>query len=228
METGHLCMCILDSQHSNHFFRSPISSSAKTILDIGTGQGNWAIDVAHQYPHLTVRGVDLYPPPQTWAPSNCIFDVDDVTQEWQWKEQFDLIHIRQLLAAFTPAQTDALYKRAYDNLAPGGWIEQAEFSIDIKSQNDAMPADSILASFAGMFGDVCDRAGVPIDIQKTMRGRIEAAGFTNVQEKEYKAPIGGWPKNRVFKDAGTMNMMSWKQGTEGMSSPSTPATSPFS
>lgn len=27
---------------------------------------------------VTVQGTDLYPPPKTWVPPNCIFTVDDV------------------------------------------------------------------------------------------------------------------------------------------------------
>lgn len=85
--------------------------------------------------------------------------------------------------------------------------------------NGAMPADSIIAGLYKQFTAVCNNANTPIDIERTMRGRIEAAGFQNVQEREYKAPIGAWPKHKVYKDAGIMNMMSWKNGTEGMLDP---------
>lgn len=33
-----------------------------------------AIDAADRYPHATVYGVDLYPPPQDWVPPNCILE----------------------------------------------------------------------------------------------------------------------------------------------------------
>lgn len=59
MEAGHLLFLILDSQRSNTLFRSPISPKAQHILDIGTGSGEWAIDVADKFPQCTVRGVDL-------------------------------------------------------------------------------------------------------------------------------------------------------------------------
>ena len=100
------------------------------MLDIGTGGGEWAIDVADRFPNLTVHGVDLYPPPQTWVPPNCIFEVDDLTKEWTWAEKFDFIHLRTMTGSFTRAEWTALYKRAYENLNPGGWIEQLEFDVD--------------------------------------------------------------------------------------------------
>lgn len=36
-------------------------------------------DVADRYPNTTVTGVDLYPPPQTFVPPNCVLEVDDAT-----------------------------------------------------------------------------------------------------------------------------------------------------
>lgn len=47
-----------------------------------------------------------------------------------------------------------------------------------------------------------------------MKAQIEKAGFVNVQEKLYKCPLGSWPKNKVYKDAGTVNMEHWKTGLE--------------
>ncbi|KAJ6029765.1 hypothetical protein N7460_004345 [Penicillium canescens] len=39
-------------------------------------------DVADRYPSATVRGVDIFPPPVSWMPPNCVFEVDDVLREW--------------------------------------------------------------------------------------------------------------------------------------------------
>lgn len=50
MEKGHILMYILDYQRSNILFRSPISSKAQHIIDLGTGHGDWALDVADKYP----------------------------------------------------------------------------------------------------------------------------------------------------------------------------------
>lgn len=74
MQAQHLAFFILDSQQQNPFFRSPISKSAKNILDLGTGNADWAIGVADMLPEATVHGVDLYPPPQPYVPPNCILE----------------------------------------------------------------------------------------------------------------------------------------------------------
>lgn len=66
----------------------------------------------------TVRGVDIFPPPVTWMPPNCIFEVDDVLCEWTWREPFDLIHLRILLGAFDDAGWTTLYHRCYEYVFP--------------------------------------------------------------------------------------------------------------
>lgn len=51
------------------------------------------MDVADKYPDTTVYGIDLFPPPNTWVPPNCVLEVEDVGQEWTFKNKFDLIHM---------------------------------------------------------------------------------------------------------------------------------------
>lgn len=61
-----------------------------------------------------VRGVDLFPPPVSWMPPNCILEVDDVLQEWTWQQPFDLIHMRILEGAFTHEESNRLYEQCYE------------------------------------------------------------------------------------------------------------------
>lgn len=74
MQASHIVHLILDSKASNNLFYSPISSNPQNILDIGTGNGAWAVAVADKYPSAVVQAIDLYPPPETWVPPNCRFE----------------------------------------------------------------------------------------------------------------------------------------------------------
>ena len=46
-----------------------------------------------------------------------------------FENKFDFIHIRDMFASMTDRQWDGVYKQAYENLIPGGWIEQAETGV---------------------------------------------------------------------------------------------------
>lgn len=59
------------------------------------------------------------------------------------------------------------------------------------------------------------RAGKAADVLPTMASDIEEAGFVDIHEKTYKWPIGPWPRDKRFKDAGMVNMNHWMTGVEG-------------
>lgn len=126
-----------------------------------------------------------------------------------------LMVLSDLFGSFTHEQWRLLYKQAYNNLLPGGWIEQAETGIHWTTDDGSIAPDSIL----GTWGDVCTRAcaksGRNINTIDTFRSQIEAAGFTDMHEKLYKVPVGGWAKNPVLKEAGKYHKEQVMQGLEG-------------
>ncbi|KAK4867100.1 hypothetical protein LT330_007841 [Penicillium expansum] len=214
-EVGHLLALILDSERENPLFRAPVGKNPKHILDIGTGKGNWAIDVADMFPSATVRGVDLFPPPITWMPPNCILEVDNVLQEWTWKQPLDLIHMRIMTGSFDPAGWDHVYASSFKHLRPGGWIEQLEGDIHIECDDDSLPADSILRTWGPTMNGCGARGGLKLDTLDGMRGMMEKAGFVDFQEKPYRWPIGPWARDQKYKEAGVVNFQHWISGMEG-------------
>lgn len=100
-------------------------------------------------------------------------------------------------------------------MSPGGWIEQVEQDVGIYCDDDTLPSDSILVPLREMFIKAAARSGRPLDTMLQMRSRIEAAGFVNVQQQDYKMPIGTWPKLQVYKDAGKANRLQIRSGMEG-------------
>ncbi|KAJ5184050.1 hypothetical protein N7492_001666 [Penicillium capsulatum] len=214
-EAGHLLSLVLDMEHKNPLFRAPVGKDAKHILDIGTGSGVWAVDVADMFPEATVRGVDLFPPPVSWMPPNCVLEVDNVVEEWTWRDDFDLIHMRIMIGSFTPEEWAQVYKRCYDHLRPGGWIEQIEATPAISCDHGTIPEDSVLQTWGPNIMSCGARAGRPCDTIDTMTDSLRKAGFVDFHEKNYKWPLGAWPRDQKYKEAGTINFQHWLTGMEG-------------
>ncbi|KAJ5193100.1 hypothetical protein N7449_009242 [Penicillium cf. viridicatum] len=218
-EIGHVVFLMLDHDRENPLHHAPIGKSPKSkfqhILDIGTGKGTWAVDMADMYPSATVRGVDIFPPPVTWMPPNCILEVDDVLREWTWREPFDFIHMRLMLGAFTPEGWDQLYKQCYDALTPGGWIEQMELDVRVYSDDGTLQEGGTLATWGDNFIGCSERAGRSLLTQETMKGAMEKAGFVDMQEKLYKIPLGPWPRDKVLKETGQLQYAHWVTALEG-------------
>ena len=80
----------------------PIASKPRHILDVGTGSGRWAIEVADQYEDTNVFGIDLSPTsPSYEIPENCEFIVADLTEGLSFDDgSLDLVHSRYHTALF--------------------------------------------------------------------------------------------------------------------------------
>lgn len=77
-------------------------------------QLTYSIDILTKRNTATVRGVDLFPPPVTWMPPNCILEVDNIAEEWTWNEPQDLIHMRIMIGAFDDAEWTRVYQQCYE------------------------------------------------------------------------------------------------------------------
>ncbi|KAJ6060259.1 hypothetical protein N7499_012293 [Penicillium canescens] len=156
-----------------------------------------------------------FPPPVSWMPPNCVFEVDDVLREWTWRDSFDFIHMRLMYGAFPPEGWDQLYKQAFDALEPGGWIEQMEFDVRVSSDDGTLKKEHQLWKWGPMFIRCAERAGRSLNIHETMRGAIEKAGFVDVHEEKYKIPLGPWPKDKLLKEVGHLQDAHWNAALEG-------------
>ncbi|KAH8106814.1 S-adenosyl-L-methionine-dependent methyltransferase [Cristinia sonorae] len=70
--------------------------SSPAVLDVGCGSGRWAIDMANEFPHCEVVGIDLVPPNvQVPLPTNCRFEIDDANLGFaHYRNSFDVVQAR--------------------------------------------------------------------------------------------------------------------------------------
>ncbi|KAM0546431.1 hypothetical protein ACHAPJ_010898 [Fusarium lateritium] len=203
---------ILDDQ----LFLAPIGEHPKRVLDIGTGTGIWAIAFGDEYPEAEVTGTDLSPIQPEWVPPNVKFVIEDCLLDWTWPlDYFDFIHIRTMYGSI-PDWVD-LYKKAYLHLAPGGWVQDLEMDVRIQSDHVKLPPDHIFNHWADLFCLGGEKMGRSFDVCKghTMRDNLEAAGFVDIVEKKFKAPVHGWPSDPKLWEAGSLIQAALEQSIEG-------------
>jgi methylase of polypeptide subunit release factors len=64
-------------------------------VDLGTGSGLWAWEVANEYPKAKVIGIDINPPQITSLPTNLEFRKENVLQALPfWENNVDLVNSR--------------------------------------------------------------------------------------------------------------------------------------
>ncbi|KAA8629316.1 hypothetical protein SMACR_06716 [Sordaria macrospora] len=182
---------------------APIKDNIERAIDIGTGLGIWAIDFADKYPTCEVTGTDITPVQPSWIPPNVRFEIDDATKEWTYKpNHFDFIHVRFMIGAI--ADWPAFYQEAYRVCKPGGWIEHIDHSPVVSSDDGSVKPGSALDTYGKVIAQAGQKMGRSTTLaqETTMEEGMKAAGFVNVQVKEFKMPVTAWSKDQREKEIG--------------------------
>ncbi|KAF6524966.1 hypothetical protein HZS61_010761 [Fusarium oxysporum f. sp. conglutinans] len=185
-------------------------------IDIGTGTGIWAIDFADQYPGAEIIGTDLSPIQPSWVPPNVQFEIEDCTREWTFKSDFaDYIHVRWLMGSVR--DWDAFFSEAYRVCKPGAWIESHEASCNVSSDDGTVAPNSAMGHWGEFFKEGGKKIGTSFSVVEdgTQRKAMEKAGFINIQEFDFRNPVGTWPKDPVEKRMGAYSKYGLETDSEG-------------
>jgi len=94
-----------------------------------------------------------------------------------------------------------LFKKAYDSLAPGGWIEIADPYL-ITSDDNTLPEDSPFGKWNRILIEASERNGTSMMAAANYKNWLIEQGFVDVVQVEYKWPINHWPKDPKYKSIG--------------------------
>lgn len=201
----HWCKIIL----SGNLYLAPLSSP-ENILDLGTGGGLWAIEMGDRFPAARVIGTDLSKIQPSMVPPNVQFEIDDWDDDWAYHHQFDFTHCRFNSTAVSSWQN--LSRKAFESLSSGGWIEFADLTNPPQSDDSSIPPDSQLLRFFELLTEGCKKVGRDLDAPTKWATVLREIGFVNVEERVFKVPIGGWPRDRKLKEAGVFEMETLREG----------------
>lgn len=136
--------------------------------------------MAKLYPDSNVIGTDLSLI-QPEGPPNCSFVKEDAElDEWTLPVVFDYIHLRMVHTCFDDYK--ALFKRCYDNLEPGGWIELQDAVFKLMC-TDGTADGSYIERFSQLILQAGESIGRDLDISSKYKEMLIDAGFLDVEEE---------------------------------------------
>ncbi|RXK38727.1 hypothetical protein M231_04037 [Tremella mesenterica] len=188
----------------------PNGGEGRRVIDLGTGTGIWAIEIAIEFPRSEVVGVDLSPIfREGELPDNVQFTVEDASAGLSFPDgSFDVVTSRFIMAGIR--NWTSFIAETVRLLRPGGllYIIDAEFPWRIRdipqdeeTQRMVGPGfikfvDYLTRTFDGRGYDIlCGSRTIP----QVMREHPELGHVTTI---ESYLPLWGWSSDPYMKRAG--------------------------
>ncbi|KZP09273.1 S-adenosyl-L-methionine-dependent methyltransferase [Athelia psychrophila] len=196
-----------------------VNSAKSDILDMGTGGGNWAMDIADEFEgRVEVIGVDLAPVQPRDVPANCTFELCDLDQyDIPYPDGcFDVVHARCMHHGIKNYPRFLL--EVSRMLCPGGIfiiiepdtdpIINGEFWTDIWRSGRETRVPGWVALWR-LYHICLQGKGIDLAAPKRLRNMLQkTGGFAKVVTQQADAPIGFWPQDDTQL---TIGQQSWMQ-----------------
>lgn len=171
-------------------FAAPIQQP-RSILDVGSGTGRWAYEMAGLFPNANVVGTDIATPNQEATedairPENFAFVSGNVLEGLPFGDgAFDFTHMRLLLFAIPEARWPDVTRELVRVTKPGGWIELVETG---PQQNGGPTMDQIV----DWITQASMRRGVNPLVGPRIGEYLHASGATKVATRNVALPVGAY------------------------------------
>ncbi|CAO3642700.1 unnamed protein product [Cunninghamella echinulata] len=182
-----------------------MDSTPKKILNVGTGSGIWALELALEQPTCHIISIGLRSVlDQTATPPNVNYITMDLYQSWEniESDSIDLVYQRALGPSSTKEQWQHLIKESIRVLKPGGWIEWVE--CDMFHHNPG----PILQAFDQYRQEEMVKKKV-VDFYYTEQFTEELKQLSTIDLVDhilFDIPIGEWHTDSFEKQLGFINL----------------------
>ncbi|GER85077.1 hypothetical protein KTAU_37130 [Thermogemmatispora aurantia] len=198
--------------HGNYL--APIQQPRR-ILDVGCGTGQWAFELAQQFPQAEVVGLDLeLVKASASPPPNYRFVQGDILHGLPFdNDSFDFVHQRLLFLAIPQAAWPAAVQELARVTAPGGWVELVEASIAPKDLTPSGPVTQRLFALGGQLAALrgIDSEGV---VARSLNYYLSETGLVNIERRQIEVPVGEWGGR-----LGSLMALNFREGAKALSAP---------
>lgn len=166
-------------------YLAPLTTPS-AILDVGSGTGRWAIEMAQQFPYTRVTGIDISAT-NLVTPLNLQFVQQDILKGLPFPpSSFDYVHARLLVAAIPTRNWAGLLREYMRVTRPGRWVELFEGGTTFLNSG---PHTS---QFLAWWDQISQPRGIDASFIGQLPDLMQNIGYQSVQSKRLHVPVGKW------------------------------------
>ncbi|KAM4058498.1 methyltransferase [Hirsutella rhossiliensis] len=193
------------------------------VLDLGTGTGIWAINLAEELEQLPeIMAVDLNLVQPALIPRGMVtvqFDIEEPSWDsLMW--DCDLVHVRMLFGSIQTDLWPSTYRKIFEHLTPGtGVLEHVEIDwVPRWESSGDFPENSAFKEWSDAYHKALDlfNRSARVSTQQT-RLMIEQAGFCDFREQTVRCYVNPWSSDTWEKDTARWFNLGMKHGLEAIS-----------
>ncbi|KAF7361038.1 Secondary metabolism regulator LAE1 [Mycena sanguinolenta] len=188
----------------------------RQVLDLGTGRGEWAVELCEEFSWVFVTGVDIVPIQYLEVPVRCRFELWDInTHDMPYANGcFDLVHARAVLTGIRD------YPRFLSQigriLRPGGLVLLIEPSLVQYAQNKPEHEYTFGTGPRGWFTlwetyrSCLSMLGVDVTVPLHLKELLEYTGlFEDIQDFKATIPVGFYHEQKGILTVGQLQWMAY-------------------
>ncbi|PIL25697.1 hypothetical protein GSI_11447 [Ganoderma sinense ZZ0214-1] len=179
----------------------------RRVLDLGTGTGEWVLDMAREFPRVRFYGVDIVPIATRYPPPNVTFEMHDIAEKFRYDSgSIDFVHARSISMAIR--DYGGLLPEIARLLRPGGLFvsnEWARSPVMLDGSDIDIHAPSTAEFFRAVRDTLRERRGIPTIAHKIPELLQDSGHFTNVSSCPFFMPTGPWHEDPGLRELGREN-----------------------
>ena len=169
-------------------------SGVRRVLDLGCGPGQWAGDVAFEYPEWKVIGVDInatmigyaHAVARSQGRPNLSFELMDITRPLAFADaSLELINARFIVGFQEKASWPVLLSECWRVLAPGGILLLSEAERGISTSPALQRLEGWLTRALSEQGRTFSVDGQTIGIAHMLKRLLVQAGFAELEQRSF-------------------------------------------
>ncbi|KAF4586271.1 S-adenosyl-L-methionine-dependent methyltransferase [Pleurotus pulmonarius] len=183
-----------------------IPDRQRLVVDLGSGTGKWVMEMAGEFPHAYVVGLDIVPIGTMYPLDNVHFEVKDINERLVWSDgAVDVMHARSISMAIH--DFNALLTEVARVLRPGGlflsseWIRAACVHPNLGVTPESH-IPNLVRFFAMLRAALASRYGTRTLAPYVPDYLAETSHFVNIDACRVYVPIGPWVEDPIMRQIG--------------------------